>query len=294
MYVLDNSLSTVYQVPNSGTGPVSVFATNGPAGWGPSAAITYPTIPGSSSSPAGATTLPAGSTTLPAGATSSSSPTAVATSSARKGNNNSKNNGGIAVDHNGNVYITNAPDHSVSKVTKGANGSSGSFTKTTYPNGAPTKVAADSNGNIYVIDSSTLSVYQTSPSTGTLTTVSPSGGWVDPHGVAISPSGNLYVLDNGLGGVYQVTQNGFGVVSAFSSNLIGSIIAVSSAIPTQTNSVSYITNSVSLITQSNTQTITNLQCVAGIKLYKSYNNYNFIPLFSNLIKVILGLRVRNV
>lgn len=68
-------------------------------------------------------------------------------------------------------------------------------------NGATTGVAFGPDGNLYVADSTHLTVLRFNPVTGTLigTFVSAGSGLVQPGGMTFGPDGNLYVADFGSG-----------------------------------------------------------------------------------------------
>jgi sugar lactone lactonase YvrE len=126
--------------------------------------------------------------------------------------------GGLAVDSSGNLYIADAANGVVEKVT-----TAGilSIIATSSALGVPAGVAVDSFGNLYVADSGNDVVEKVTPS-GTLSIVAgkigqsgvPSPGPAtssdldNPGGVAVDSSGNLYVADSGNDVVEKVTPSG--------------------------------------------------------------------------------------
>ncbi|WP_127584605.1 S-layer homology domain-containing protein [Paenibacillus koleovorans] len=114
---------------------------------------------------------------------------------------------GVAVDHDGNVYVADRQNHRVQKWTAATNtwsilGSSGgggpgelSF---------PTGVAVDNDGNVYVADGGNQRIQKLSVDTGTWTVWSRNGGgsgtglgeFSAPAGVAVDSAGNIYVADS--------------------------------------------------------------------------------------------------
>lgn len=137
---------------------------------------------------------------------------------------------GIAVDTAGNLYVADAYNHRIRKVSptgatttlagtgvRGfADGTSGAAVKFDYPYG----VTVDRNGNIYVADASNNRIRKVAP-TGATTTLAGNGnsGWVDhtdpiqvkfyyPYGVAVDAIGSVYVTDQGNHRIRKVTSTG--------------------------------------------------------------------------------------
>ncbi len=122
---------------------------------------------------------------------------------------------GVAVDSAGNLYIADAGNNRVRKVSHGVittvagTGENGydrdSIPATTAQLDGPTGVAVDSAGNLYIADGS----YIREVSNGVITTVAGTGGWLydgddipattaqlsAPQGVAVDSAGNLYIAD---------------------------------------------------------------------------------------------------
>jgi sugar lactone lactonase YvrE len=152
-----------------------------------------------------------------------------------------------AVDAQGNIYVTNGADNSVSKVTP--QGHSSIFLSGL--NGGPAAVAVDAQGNIYVStindntirkvspDGKTVTIFtqqvsrpngltfdaqgnlyvSSDPSTatpGTVFKVSPDGktvtpfvtGILNPTGLAFDAQGNFYVVSQSLGTISKVSPDG--------------------------------------------------------------------------------------
>ena len=118
---------------------------------------------------------------------------------------------GLAADANGDLYVPNAEDGTVSKVMP-----SGAQSIVVSGLNSPLGVAVDAEGNLYVINGG-----------GTVTKVSPTGvvtpsfasGFSFPGGIAVDPAGNLYVDNTDAGTVSKVSPTG--VVTPFASGLIG-------------------------------------------------------------------------
>jgi PKD repeat protein len=125
----------------------------------------------------------------------------------------------VAVDGSGNLYVADATDHSIRKITSdgtvttlaGKGGSFGSTDGTSVAARfkAPQGIAADSAGNVYVADTGNSTVRKIT-STGVVTTLAGSAGlsgsndgtgsaarFSGPYGIAVDNiSGNLYVVES--------------------------------------------------------------------------------------------------
>lgn len=136
---------------------------------------------------------------------------------------------GVAVDENGNVYVSDSGNHTIRRITpQGAvttlAGSAGTYGFADGSGAAarfnsPGDLAIDADGNLYVIDGSSM-VRRVTPD-GEVTTVAGSAGrWgrVDgqgnaarfqgPEGIAVGEDGNLYVADTRNHAIRRVTPQG--------------------------------------------------------------------------------------
>jgi len=138
----------------------------------------------------------------------------------------------IAIDNNGNLYVTDTLNNSIRKVQKfGTNSVVTTFAGLTAVAGsddgtgtnalfnAPEGIGIDSSGNLYVADSQNNAVRQIT-SAGVVNTVagSPSGGSANgfgsiahfnhPQGIAVDNSGNAYVADASNAIIRRVTSAG--------------------------------------------------------------------------------------
>ncbi|QDQ84086.1 hypothetical protein FNZ07_23470 [Paraburkholderia megapolitana] len=135
---------------------------------------------------------------------------------------------GVAVDANGNVYVTDSNNNEIRKITaagvvttlagSGAVGSAdgtGAVASFSNPNG----VAVDASGNVYVADSGNNKIRKITPA-GVVTTLAGAGaaGSADgsgpaasfnfPGGVAVDGAGNVYVADVSNNEVRKITPAG--------------------------------------------------------------------------------------
>lgn len=148
---------------------------------------------------------------------------------------------GVAVDGSGNVYVADARNYTIRKVTAsgvvttlagladgwGNADGSGSGARFKYPSG----LALDGSGNVYVADRYNHTIRKVTPS-GVVTTlagVPGTSGRVDgtgsearfnsPSGVALDGSGNVYVADRNNYAIRKVTPSG--VVTTLAGSLEG-------------------------------------------------------------------------
>ena len=112
--------------------------------------------------------------------------------------------GGVAVDGNGNVYVADTYHSEVKKIPAGCTSSScvtvlgGGFSYLQ-------DVAVDGSGNVYVADYDTASVKVMAASCTSSSCVKTlGGGFTAPAGVAVDGSGNVYVADSGTNLVQEM------------------------------------------------------------------------------------------
>ena len=147
---------------------------------------------------------------------------------------------GVAVDTSDNVYVADAGNHAIRKITSAGvvttlAGSAGSEGRTIVGHGQPPfadgtgsaarffqprGVAVDTNGNVYVADEANQIVRKITPA-GVVTTLAGSAlkpGNADgtgsaarfngPHGVAVDTNGNVYVSGSGNDTIRKITPGG--------------------------------------------------------------------------------------
>jgi DNA-binding CsgD family transcriptional regulator/sugar lactone lactonase YvrE len=126
---------------------------------------------------------------------------------------------GLAVDPEGNIYIADAQDHVVWRSTHGNNGTisriagtgiAGSggdgLTATSAELVAPSGLAFDSHGDLFIADAGAGNVRKVS--NGMMSTLAPSVQLGDPHGLAFDHQGNLYIADTSSHHVVRMTPEG--------------------------------------------------------------------------------------
>jgi sugar lactone lactonase YvrE len=158
---------------------------------------------------------------------------------------------GVAVDSAGNVYVADASNDEIRKVTPsgvvttlaGSAGQSGSSdgTGSAARFYHPTGVAVDSAGNVYVADYYNQEIREVTPS-GVVTTLAGSAGQVGssdgigsaatfdyPWGVAVDSEGNVYVADAANNEIRKITPSGAVTTLAGSAGQTGSSDGTGSA-----------------------------------------------------------------
>lgn len=107
---------------------------------------------------------------------------------------------GIAMDSRGNIYTANEQSNTVSKITP--NGVSTMFAKT---ENNPAGIVIDANDNIYVTNSRSHNVSKITPDG--ISTIFASTGR-NPVGIVIDPKGYLYTANNGGNNITKISPNG--------------------------------------------------------------------------------------
>src|SRR2546422_457511 len=137
---------------------------------------------------------------------------------------------GAAVDSAGNVYVADTFNHTIRKETPGGGGTTlaGNAGQPGSADGtgnaarfrAPSGLAVESAGNIYVADSANSTIRKVTPG-GVVTTLAGSAGqqgstdgtgtaarFSQPYGVAVDSTGNIYVADTFNQTIRKVTPSG--------------------------------------------------------------------------------------
>ena len=134
---------------------------------------------------------------------------------------------GVAVDANGNVYVADASNNLIRKITSAGvvttlAGSTNGFVNATGVSAkfsSPRGVAVDDSGNVYVADRSNNAIRKIT-SAGVVTTLAGQtrAGYFDgtgtvakfnkPSGVAVDASGNVYVADQSNNRIRKITSAG--------------------------------------------------------------------------------------
>jgi sugar lactone lactonase YvrE len=150
---------------------------------------------------------------------------------------------GVAVDSSGNLYIVDADNNRIRKVTAstgiittvagngtaGYSGDGGAATSAELD--TPFGVAVDASGNLYIVDVNNDRIRKVTASTGIITTVAGNGTWgysgdggtatsaelFSPFGVAVDASGNLYIADSGNNRIRKVTAS-TGIITTVAGN----------------------------------------------------------------------------
>lgn len=145
---------------------------------------------------------------------------------------------GLAADANGNIYVADAANNKIRKITPAgvvttiagtgtAGAGNASALSATF--NTPLSIAIDAGNNLYVTEQNNYDVRKIAAD-GTVTTVAGTGqtGSADgagtsaafnfPVGIVADLSGNLYVTDNGYGTIRIITSSGFVATLAGNGN----------------------------------------------------------------------------
>jgi sugar lactone lactonase YvrE len=155
---------------------------------------------------------------------------------------------GITVDSTGNVYVADTQSNIIRKITQsgvvstlagsaayvGSADGNGSFARFN----APTGIAVDGSGNVYVSDTLNFTVRKVTPA-GIVTTIAgitglqkavdgtgTSAGFNYPVGMVIDSSGNLYVCEPYVNLIRKITPNGVVTSINLSSSIYPQFIAI--------------------------------------------------------------------
>jgi len=123
---------------------------------------------------------------------------------------------GVAVDSNGNIYVADNTNNSLSKLTPSGSLASGSSFLS--GDGSPYGIAVDAAGNLYITDLVKNEVAKETLEPGGYykKTVLPLEGLNSPMGIAVDAQGNLYVADSQNNRVIKATPFG----SSYSQSLV--------------------------------------------------------------------------
>lgn len=144
---------------------------------------------------------------------------------------------GIAIDNEGNLYITDTGNHKIRKISPngivstiaGSTEGDADGTGTDAQFNSPDGIAVDSQGNLYVSDYENNKIRKITPIGAVTTLAGNTAGYADgtgadarflgPAGITIDSQDNLYVADNINNRIRKVTQNG--VVTTFAGSIEG-------------------------------------------------------------------------
>jgi len=119
---------------------------------------------------------------------------------------------GVAVDVSGNVYVADAGNNKIRKITPGG------LVSTLVGISSPQAVAVDASGNVYVSDgniirkitpSGLVSTFAGSGAYGNSNGQVPAASFFEPQGLAVDTFGNVYVADNYNNDIRKISPGGF-------------------------------------------------------------------------------------
>lgn len=175
---------------------------------------------------------------------------------------------GVAVDAAGAIYIADATNNRIVKVT--ATGAASSVTASGLTLNSPQGVAVDGMSNLYIADSGNARIVEVT--TAGVASVVNAPGLTNPStlsgpaGVTVDPFGNIYVPDTSNNRIVDVPVAG--AVLTFASTIVGSI---SSDSP-QTATVTNLGNQPLVIEANPTYTLSFSQNTADTNLCASFNS----------------------
>ncbi len=128
----------------------------------------------------------------------------------------------LTLDAKGNVYA--AGGGAITEFVLGSNGNYTSGSVSFTPNGAaatPQAIAIDTNGNLFIYDSTSKTIYrQTISTAGTLTSTIASG-FDNVVALALDNRGNLFVSDAGTQSIYSINAAGTQTTLATKASAVG-------------------------------------------------------------------------
>jgi hypothetical protein len=129
---------------------------------------------------------------------------------------------GIANDSNGNVWLPNAGNNSVTELSSTGAAQSGSSGYTAGPMNAPAAIAIDTSGNAWVANSGNASITKLN-STGTTGTIYNGNGLSMPNSIAFDKAGDIWVVN--AGSVSAFTSSG-GAIGNFNGGAISAPVSI--------------------------------------------------------------------